>query len=129
MVQIPKQNPGCSCKVLFHPVDNGHVACPPSPEKISASASVCDNECFSRWPKKFCFEKIKCQCAVFNLHFILNTNCILNSWSSLEVIIFFKYSDPSLYHALPIAASLFCRIFYSAFFTVNSNWLRGVTVV
>ena len=29
----------------------------------------------------------------------------------------------------PIAASLFRRIFYSAFFTVNSDWLRGVTVV
>ena len=39
------------------------------------------------------------------------------------------YSDPSLYRASPIAASLLRGIFYSAFFTVNPNWLRGFTVV
>ena len=40
-----------------------------------------------------------------------------------------KYSDPSLYRASPIAASLLRGIFYSAFFTVNPDWLRGFTVV
>ena len=39
------------------------------------------------------------------------------------------YSDPSLYRASPIAASLFRGIFHNAFFTVNSDWLRGLTVV
>ena len=41
----------------------------------------------------------------------------------------FNYSDPSLYRASPIAASLLRGIFYSAFFTVNPDWLRGFTVV
>ena len=40
-----------------------------------------------------------------------------------------SYSDPSLYRASPIAVSLLRGIFYSAFFTVNPNWLRGFTVV
>ena len=40
-----------------------------------------------------------------------------------------QYSDPSLYRASPIAASLLRGIFYSAFFTVNPDWLRGFTVV
>ena len=40
-----------------------------------------------------------------------------------------EYSDPSLYRASPIAASLLRGIFYSAFFTVNPDWLRGFTVV
>ena len=31
------------------------------------------------------------------------------------------YSDPSLYRASPIAASLLRGIFYSAFFTVNPD--------
>ena len=35
----PSENPGWRCKVLFYPVDNKYVACPPS-EKISAGASV-----------------------------------------------------------------------------------------
>ena len=39
------------------------------------------------------------------------------------------YSIPSLYRASPIAVSLLCGIFYSAFFTVNPDWLRGFTVV
>ena len=39
------------------------------------------------------------------------------------------YSDPSLYRASPIAASLFRGIFYNAYFSVNSDGLRGLTVV
>ena len=39
------------------------------------------------------------------------------------------YSDPSVYRASHIAASLYRGIVCSAFFTVNSDWLRGVTVV
>ena len=38
-------------------------------------------------------------------------------------------SDPLLYRASPIAASLLRGIFDSAFFTVNPDWLRGFTVV
>ena len=41
----------------------------------------------------------------------------------------YMYSDPSLYRASPIAVSLLRGIFYSAFFTVNPDWLRGFTVV
>ena len=35
--------------------------------------------------------------------------------------LFSRYSDPSLYRALPIAASLLRGIFYSTFFTVNPD--------
>ena len=46
-----------------------------------------------------------------------------------KILHFSYYSDPSLYRASPIAASLLRGIFYSAFFTVNPDWLRGFTVV
>ena len=52
-----------------------------------------------------------------SLHYVLHT------------IVNLEYSDPSLYRASPIAASLLRGIFYSAFFTVNPDWLRGFTVV
>ena len=31
---------GSGCKVLFDPIDNGYVACPPPPKTISAGASA-----------------------------------------------------------------------------------------
>ena len=41
LVQIPRQNPGCTCKVLFYPVDNGYVACPPHWKNFCGRLCLC----------------------------------------------------------------------------------------
>ena len=51
------------------------------------------------------------------------------TWKMSNTVLIKEYSDPLLHCASPIAASLFSGIFYNAFFTVNCDWLRGVTVV
>ena len=48
---------------------------------------------------------------------------------TVHVVLFSICSGPSLYRASPIAALLLRGIFYSAFFTVNPDWLRDFTVV
>ena len=74
----------------------------------------------SNWCLISCF----CSCDISTV-----TVTVASVFVAANQLYFKLIRDSSLYRISPVAASLLCGIFYSAFFTVNSDWLRGFTVV